>query len=375
VARIALVCEPPDGGAAQHVSWLALGLPRHGYEPVVLVPHDFAHLDEIQRVCEVVRVPFRRDYAHPHDDVHALARLVPLLRRTALVHTHSAKSGVLGRAAAMLARRPAVYTPHGFPFEGEISTRRRHFALAVERVLAPGTAALICVCEFERRLATENQLRFPRVEVIHNGCPPCLDGDVADMPRGLVVGTVCVLRAAKSLDCMLDAMSGIAAAVPEAKFVIAGDGSLDTELHAHAADLGLDVTWLSFQGPSSRYLRGFDVYMLSSTRSEAFPIAVLEAMACGVPQVVTAVGGTAEAVVPETGIVVRPGDPVALAEAATQLLRDPKRRAAMSEASRIRHAEHFMVDRMVAQTAAVYGHVLSRNGQLSNPADGGTEDR
>lgn len=137
MTRIALVCEPPDGGAAQHVHWLALGLPRHGYEPIVLVPRNFAHLDDLRRVCEVVTVPFRRDYAHPHDDVLSLARLVPVLRRTALVHSHWAKSGVLGRAAARLARRPAVYTPHGFPFVGEISTLRREFGVVVERVLAP----------------------------------------------------------------------------------------------------------------------------------------------------------------------------------------------------------------------------------------------
>jgi glycosyltransferase involved in cell wall biosynthesis len=157
---------------------------------------------------------------------------------------------------------------------------------------------------------------------------------------------------------MLDAMPAIALAVPEAKFVIAGEGSLETELHAHAANLGLDVTWLRYQSPATRYLRGFAVYVLSSAW-ETFPIAVLEAMACGVPQVVSAVGGTCEAVIPQTGIVVPPRNPAALADAVIQLLRDPHRRAAMSEASRARHAERFMVESMVARTAAVYGHVLS----------------
>jgi glycosyltransferase involved in cell wall biosynthesis len=161
---------------------------------------------------------------------------------------------------------------------------------------------------------------------------------------------------------MLDAMPAIVSAVPEARFVIAGEGPLESELHAQAAALGVDVTWLPFEPPSARYLRGFDVYVLSSAW-EAFPIGVLEAQACGVPQVVTAVGGTRESVVPETGIIVPPRDPAAMATAVIQLLRDPERRAAMSEASQTRHAELFTLERLVAGTAAVYDSVLSGTSQ------------
>jgi glycosyltransferase involved in cell wall biosynthesis len=358
VAGVALVAEPPGEGVAEHVRRLALGLPAHGYEPVVVVPHDYAHLDELRTACEVVTVPFRRDYAHPHDEVRVLAELVPVLRRTALVHAHSAKAGVIARAAARLARRPVVYSPHGFPFVGEMSTARRQFGLLVERLLAPMTATLICVCEFERRLARQKRVRPRQVAVVHNGSPPCSERDRVEMPSGLIVGTLSALRPAKALDCMLDAMPKIKAAVPEATLVVVGSGPLEAELRAHADRLGIEVTWLPFEPPPQRYLHAFDVYVLSSAW-EAFPISVLEAQACGVPQVVSAVGGTRESVVPETGIVVPPRDPDALAEAVVQLLRDPRRRAAMSEASRVRHAQRFTVERMVADTAAVYDRVLA----------------
>jgi glycosyltransferase involved in cell wall biosynthesis len=281
-----------------------------------------------------------------------------VLRRSALVHAHSAKAGVLARVAARLVRRPAVYTPHGFPFEGEMSVIRRQFGVYVERALAPATAALICVCEFERGLASQKRLRPQRAALVYNGCPPCPGGDLAEMPNGLIVGTLSSLSPAKALDCMLDAMPAITAAVPEARLVIVGQGPVEAELRAQAANLGLDVTWLPFEPPPARYLRSFDVYVLSSAW-EAFPIGVLEAQACGVPQVVSAVGGTRESVVPETGIVVPPRDPAALAEAVIRLLQDPQRRASMSEASRARHAERFTVERMAAGTAAVYDRVLT----------------
>jgi glycosyltransferase involved in cell wall biosynthesis len=274
------------------------------------------------------------------------------------VHAHSAKAGVIGRAAAELARRPVVYTPHGFPFVGEMSPARRRFGTTVERALAPVTAAIVCVCEFERELARATKLRPRRLAVVHNGCPGCDAAPQAEQTErpGPVIGAISTLRRAKRLDVLLDALPGVLEAVPEASVVIAGEGPEEAALHAQAIRLGVPVTWLGFTPPAARYLRGLDVYVLSSGW-EAFPIGPLEAQACGVPQVVTDVGGTREAVTPETGLVVPPHQPRPLAEAIIALLTDPERRAAMSQASRARHTERFTLERMVADTAAVYDSV------------------
>jgi glycosyltransferase involved in cell wall biosynthesis len=237
---------------------------------------------------------------------------------------------------------------------------RRRFGVAVERALAPLTAALVCVCDFERGLARAQGLRPRRLAVVHNGCEPCPDVAVAPELAALgrpLIGAVSTFRPAKALDVLLDAMPGVLARAPDAKLVLAGEGPLETELRGQAARLGLDVAFLPYLPPPARYLRGLDVYVLSSAW-EAFPIGPLEAQACGVPQVVTAVGGTRESVVPETGIAVPPNDPVALAEALVALLLDPARREAMARASVARHARHFTVERMVAGTAAVYHGVL-----------------
>ena len=155
---------------------------------------------------------------------------------------------------------------------------------------------------------------------------------------------------------LLDAVPAILAAVPEAEIVIAGDGPQRDELRAHPS--AGRVRWEPYRPPASNHLRELDVYVLASSW-EAFPIGPLEALACGVPQVVTAVGGTREAVVPETGLLIPPRDPGALAGAVIELLHDPVRRTRMAAASRERHAAHFTVDRMVAGTAAVYDRVLA----------------
>ena len=316
---------------------LAEGLPALGYEPVILD----------SRV-----LPFRRDYRHPHRDLQALGALARALRGFDLVHAHAAKAGVLARLAA--GRRPVVYTPHCFPFVGGSPARRR-FGLVVERLLAPLSAAIVCVCEQEAAVARAAGLG--RLTVVHNGCPACedvaVDPSLTALP-GPVVGAVTVLRRQKRIDVLLAAVPAVLEAVPEATIVVVGDGPEAASLRA-AADPR--VVFLPFRAPSARFLRGLDVYVLPS-EWEAFPIGLLEAQACGVPQVATDVGGNGEALVPETGVLVPPGDPSALAAAVVSLLRDPERRKVMATASRARHAERFTVVRMVAETAAVYEAVL-----------------
>jgi glycosyltransferase involved in cell wall biosynthesis len=350
--RVALVCEPPDGGVAEHVIRLVEQLPAHGYEPVLLVPPEFKHATRNH-----ITLPFRRDYGHPRQDARSLAQIVRTARSVDLVHSHSAKAGVLGRLAAAIAGKPSVYTPHGFPFVGEMSETRRRFGVTVERALDKLTDAIVCVCEFERDLARAQELRPKRLEVVHNGCPPCPETDTIEL-AGPLVGAVSTYRRAKRLDILLDAWPAVQNAVPEANLIIAGEGPLEAELKAQAKPLD-NVHFVPFQPPAARYLKALDVYVLSSSW-ESFPIGPLEAMACGIPQVVSAVGGTRESVTPETGILVPPREPEPLAKAIIELLEDEPRRQAMGAASKRRHAEHFTVDRMVAGTAGVYDRVLNR---------------
>jgi glycosyltransferase involved in cell wall biosynthesis len=114
---------------------------------------------------------------------------------------------------------------------------------------------------------------------------------------------------------------------------------------------------VDFTPPSAGYLRNFQLFVLSSGW-EAFPISILEALACGVPQVATDVGGTGEAMSSRTGVLVPAGDPAQLADAIIDLLRDPERRAAMAQASLERFEACYLLERMVAETDQVYRAVL-----------------
>jgi glycosyltransferase involved in cell wall biosynthesis len=365
-----LIFEPPDGGVAEHVRQLSLGLREHGWQPWVAGPASSLIYPELRAAgVPVAPLAFGRGYDRPRRDANALRGLLSLLRRKRfdLVHAHAAKAGALGRVAARLAGVPVVYSPHCLPFVGRRTAHGRALAAAVELALRPATDAMICVAEHERRLALKRRIVSPgAAHVVHNGTVPCdpslePDPELAAFARGgYVVGCLSVLRPQKALHVFVDAAPLILARAPDARLVVVGDGELRAQLidRARAAGVGERLRFFGFRPPAARQLRTFDVFALPSAW-EAFPIAILDALACGVPHVATAVGGVPEAVADGvTGLLCPPNDASALADAVVALLGDTPRRQRMALASRERYERLFRLDRAVTETVDVYGHAL-----------------
>jgi glycosyltransferase involved in cell wall biosynthesis len=373
--RALLTFEPPDGGVAVNVGHLATGLGVFGWDVELAGPEEALPYADVEAAgLPVHRLPLVRGYGSPRCDVSALRALGSLLRqgRFDLVHAHSAKAGTLGRIAARLTGVPVVYSPHCFPFIGEFRAPRRVAATIAEALLGRLGGTIICVCEDERRLGLRHRVAPPdRLVVVYNGTEPVPDDLVADPATeefrsgGTLVAAVSVLRKQKSLETLIDAAPDILRRAPDARVAVIGHGPLLEPLRAHAMARGLQAedrfAFVRFNPPAVAHLRAVDVYVLSSAW-EAFPIGVLEAMSCGVSQVATDVGGTREAVHPDTGILVPPRDSRALADAVVQLVADPAQRTRMGARSRAVHAERFRVQRMVAETAAIYGRVVDLRG-------------
>lgn len=385
--RVMMLSEPAEGGVPEAVSRLAVGLRSHGVECEVAGPEESPFYPRLEAAGVTVhRFGLRPGLGRPLEDARLVRPLGRLLarRRPDLVHCHSAKAGVLGRVAARRAGLPAVFSPHSWAFDVDYGGPRPLVTLGIERVLGPLTAAVICVSEHERRLALRRRIApARRLHVVHNGCAPCdeaVEPDpelVALAEAGPLAAAVTALRPQKSVEVLLDAVPAIWRRMPEARVAVVGNGPERERLAARARELGLlgdpRFRMLPFRGPAARHLRALDVYVLPSSY-EGFPIGVLEAQACGVPQVATDVGGTGEAVTAQTGMLVPPHDPLALAAAVASLLGDAERRAAMAHASRARQREHFGLEGMVAGTAAVYREVLGGPGGGPRvPGAGGEE--
>ncbi|MDR7544443.1 MAG: glycosyltransferase family 4 protein [Armatimonadota bacterium] len=316
------------------------------------------------RIPDLVRDP------SPVRDLRALRVLYRLMRdgRFDVVHTHTTKAGLLGRVAARLAGVPVViHTPHGHAFHGYLSPLASGALVALERVLARWTDRIVCLTEAEREDYLSRGVGDPtRLAVVHSGValerftgPPRALSPLREalgIPEGCpVVGCVARLVPVKGVDVLLEAFAGVRSVVPHARLVVVGDGPDRAALEAQARTLHLDgcVTFAGLRRDVPDLMRLFDVVAVPS-RNEGMGKVAVEAMAAGRPVVASAVSGLRDVVRDgQTGLLVPPGDPRALAAALTRLLADPALRARMGEAGRIRAAD-YAVARMVEALTSLY---------------------
>lgn len=294
-------------------------------------------------------------------DVLGLVELVRLMRRErpALVHTNSSKAGVLGRIAAVLARVPIrIFTAHGWAFASATS---RSLYLWADRLVQPLTSAVVCVSESERSLGlSARTCSAERTVVIHNAVE--VDGvPVASPGGGPPMRIVSVGRIAppKDFSTLVRAVSRVETGVVE--LTLLGDGPERRVLEAEIAELGLaDAVTLAGDVPDvpSRLAQAH-VFVLSS-RSEGFPISVLEAMAAGLPVVAADVGGLRE-VVEEgvTGYLFSAGDVEGLAERLATLAAEPGLRRRLGEAARRRAAAHFALPQWRERHLRLYDDLIA----------------
>jgi glycosyltransferase involved in cell wall biosynthesis len=370
--RVLEVFEPPDGGVPEHVLLLALGLRDHGFEPEIVAPPESQIEARATRAgVRVHVVPFlRRDYRHPWDDGRAILAVRRLIaaRRPALVHGHASKGGAVARIAAVRTGVPAVYTPHCFGFVGDVSRARRVLVPVLERALSHLGDRIVCVSRDELRIATDERIGSPsELALIYYGIPeppddPPRDPVLSELRNGgPLLANVAALRQQKRQDIFLAAAAIVLERSASARLALVGTGPLEPTLHDRAATLGLTTNprfaFLPFVPPVDRYLSTLDAFVLSSDW-EALPISLLEAMAWGIPQIGTAVSGTPEIITTQTGRLVSPRDPAALAEAMLELIDARTDLSAMSRASRARHRQMFGLDRMLKETAALYAGLI-----------------
>jgi glycosyltransferase involved in cell wall biosynthesis len=175
-----------------------------------------------------------------------------------------------------------------------------------------------------------------------------------------VVGNIGALVAHKGQKHFIDAAALVLHEVPDARFVILGEGELREALEHQIKHLHLErhVFLAGFREDVIAMLKGFDVFVMSS-ETEGLGTSILDAMACGKAVVGTRAGGIPEVVEDGvTGLVVPPQDPRAMATAIATLLRDGAVRGQMAAAGLARVRERFTVERMVEATRSVYEHLL-----------------
>ena len=359
-----LLVSTQPGGGPQHVLAVATWLRARRWRPIVAGPRDGALFDRF-RESGIETVELATDRLRP-GTLLALRRLVSE-RGVSLIHSHGKGAGLYGRLVARLLGVPAVHTLHGLHFEGYGAAARAAY-LALERRLSRWTRVVVNVSRAQEaeglalRLFDRRQSRVVvnGVDVARLGATALERWDARAAlnlpPSGPVVGCAARFDPVKRLDLLLRAAARVTDTT--LRVVLIGRGDEERRLRALAASLGLGgrVVFAGEIVDAARLFSAFDVYAAPSAK-EGMPLAVLEAMALGVPVLASDIAAHLELLGGASpGLVA--GTPEAFAVGLGGLLADGEARATLAAEQRTRARSEFDARQMLTTVEAIYGEVL-----------------
>jgi glycosyltransferase involved in cell wall biosynthesis len=364
------VMRAPVGGLFRHVIDLARGQIAQGHCVGIVADSSGGGMQSAATLAELapklalglMRVAMSRQVGPK--DVAACAHVA---RRAAdvgadVVHGHGAKGGAYARLVPRKAAHGAVlrvYTPHGGSLHYRWSTPTGLLYLTLERALRRRTDLFLFesaygLAAFRAKLGEPGAL----VRVVHNGvdasefAPVNTDAGASDL---IFVGE---LRMLKGVDVLIKALAILAPRKVSATIV--GEGPDRPAFEAETAALGL-ASRVRFVGVKpARAAFALGRLLVIPSRAESLPYIVLEAAAAGMPLITTKVGGIPEIFGSETGTLIQPGDPAALAQAIDRALQDSTVAHAAALRLQARVREHFSADRMTDAVLATYADALAR---------------
>ncbi|MEM7141889.1 MAG: glycosyltransferase [Actinomycetota bacterium] len=335
--------------------------------------HDVAYLlehkDHLVPLLDAAGVPTRCLRSSSAARPGWIRRLRTLMRDepTDVLHVHSPALAAIVR---LLVRTvPAERRPVVVGTEHNRWPRHHRLTRAANRATIRWEAATIAVSTDVA--ATIEGARTAQVRVIDHGIDlgavvAAADRDAVRAELGLsaddiVVACVANLRREKSLDVLVEAARLALADEPRLRYLLVGQGPLAEQVDrwVEAAGIGDRFATLGYRDDAPRVLSGADVFTLSSAH-EGLPVAMMEALALGLPVVATAAGGVPDGA-GAAGVITPVGDPVALGAGHADLARDPDRRAELAVVAR-HQAERFSIDRAIVEIDAVYAEAVAAAG-------------
>ena len=352
------------GGGPKHVFDLIRRLPSPEFSVVVAAPRDGIFFERFRDLgFTVVELPLRRL------GVRHLLSTISLIRALGIqvVHTHGKGPGLYGRLAAWWMGVPSFHTFHGIHYSG-YSRLGQALYLALERRLSRLSHTIINVSASQEAEGLSLRLFEPSQSVVVvNGIDfeeldrtlassPVRRESLGLTPDDLVLGCVSRFDPIKRAETLLQALQLLAPRIPRLTLLLVGGGREEERIRRLVAqtDLGQSVIFTGFLENPVRIYPALDLYVATSLK-EGLPLSLVEAMGASLAVVATDVPGHRDVVAHgETGLLVPPEDPVALADAISSLLADPERRRRMGEAGRHRALKEFSIQAMVEGTAEVY---------------------
>jgi len=369
------------GGIGTYLRWLAAGLDKAAFEITFACLSDggpeLAEAINVSHNAKAISWPMNRFKINLFSDFLLILRLARFIRSKAfdLIHAHGSKAGFIVRLAVIGTRVPIIYSPHGFAFQTPGYSWKKRLYVFIESLAARFlTARIITVSNNERLDALKRGVGVPDLYVtIHSGIDPSLFKRFLDkrvqktalgVPAdGFLIGTVGTFTEAKAPYDFIRLASLLHQKHSEMHFIWAGTGALEAQARALSDKLGLEG-FFHFAGHRSdvpAILSALDCFVLTS-HWEAFPLAVLEAMAAALPVVATQLGGIEEMIESgRDGYLIPVGDLNNMANIIGEISADPRRAAEMGSKARHRVENDFTHEAMLKKIMVVYQSVFEKS--------------
>jgi glycosyltransferase involved in cell wall biosynthesis len=344
-------------GGQRQVLLTVIGLRERGHRAVLVAHPDGELARRASEGHDLIRLAPRTEV-----DLHAgwkLSRIIKELKPQ-VVHAHDP------HAVALASLALSISTARECP--GLVASRRVAFHLkgnAFSRWKYHQVDCFIAASEAIHQILIDDGVDPARIVTVYEGID--IDRVQAEPIANIhaefwlpthapVVGAVGALTQEKGHKFLIDAAALVVREVPDARFVVLGEGELRPALERHIKELHLEkhVLLPGFRPDILAFVRAFDVFVMCSLQ-EGLGTSLLDAMAASKATVASITGGIPEVVADgETGLLVPPRDHHALARAISQLLKDPARREAMGRAGLQRVKTTFSAERMIEKTLEVY---------------------
>ena len=363
------------GGPAVIVAELMRGLDSSKYEQILITGYcdetEADYLDEVATDIKATRIAGLGRSVSPLADLKAFIGLVRTIRtfKPDVIHTHTAKAGVLGRLASIIAGRGAIriHTFHGHLLHGYFAGWKVALVVAIEKFLAKRTDYLVVVGnEVKNDLIAAGIGKASQYSVFYPGIAEPTVASKAALRKELELGAdtlyctfVGRLTQIKRPDRLLDVVADIVKREVDMHFLVAGEGELFESSKARAARENLPVTFLGWRKDISELFAASDIAILTSD-NEGVPLTLIQAAQAGLPIVTPRVGSIADIVVDDqTGFLTAPA-PGAMASALSALAGNAELRERLGSAGKRRAHELFSLEKMVSDHSNLYNSSQNR---------------
>ncbi len=357
------------GGPAVIVAELMRGLDKSAFEQILVTGYcdenEADYLDTVATDIKATRIAGLGRSVSLIADLKAFIGLVSLIRKYKpdVIHTHTAKAGVLGRLASLLAGRGAVrvHTFHGHLLHGYFSSSLTKLVILIEKFFAARTKVLIAIgSKVKDDLLAAGIGRADKYRVFFPGLPSpkAISKSTAQSALGissevLYCTFVGRLTQIKRPDRLLDVVAECKRRGIDLRFLVAGEGELFESSKQRALKEQLDVTFFGWRSDIDQIFAASDIAILTSD-NEGIPLTLIQAAQAGLPIVATNVGSISDIVINESTGYLTATTATEMADAIEKLVRDTQLRQMMGAAGKAHAERYFSLDRMIKDHSDLY---------------------